>query len=213
MAPATGTALILLAVFVLPGFVTLLIRERTFVLPGQYSPFERLLSALYYSAILYAIALVGGSLLGLDTVDLSEFYRGNKSLPEYLTAAALIALALPMILSYCALRWNKSNTRQRVLTRLDVDPFHGIEAAWDRAFASNGRAFVRIRLKDSGETVGGFFGHGSFASFSEHGRDVFLEQVWALDEDRWFVAALESSRGLWLDADRIDAIEFFEEPE
>jgi hypothetical protein len=29
MTPQTGTALILIALFVLPGFVTLLIRERT----------------------------------------------------------------------------------------------------------------------------------------------------------------------------------------
>jgi uncharacterized protein DUF6338 len=212
MAPATGTALIVLAVFVLPGFVTLLIRERTFVLPGQYSPFERLLSALYYSAILYAFALVGGCLLGLDKMDLSEFYRGEKSLSEDLAAAAVIALLLPITLSYSALRWNKSGARQRLLTRLDVNPFHGVESAWDRAFASNGRAFVRIRLKERGDWVGGFFGRDSFASFSDHGRDVFLEQRWALDEDQWFSAPLATSGGLWVDAERIESIEFFEEP-
>jgi hypothetical protein len=31
MAPETGTALLLLAAFLLPGFVTLLVRERTYV--------------------------------------------------------------------------------------------------------------------------------------------------------------------------------------
>lgn len=30
MAPQTGTALLIIAVFVLPGFVTLLMRERTY---------------------------------------------------------------------------------------------------------------------------------------------------------------------------------------
>jgi hypothetical protein len=118
-----------------------------------------------------------------------------------------------MTLSYGALRWNKSKARGRMLRKLDVNPFHGVEAAWDRAFASNGRAFVRIRLKDRGDPIGGFFGRDSFASFSEHGRDVFLEQRWALDEDQWFAAPLPSSGGLWVEAERIESIEFFEEPE
>lgn len=35
MAPATGTALLILGAFVLPGFVTLLFRERTYAVPGS----------------------------------------------------------------------------------------------------------------------------------------------------------------------------------
>jgi hypothetical protein len=34
---------LVIAVFVLPGFVTLLLRERTYSVRGQDSPFERLL--------------------------------------------------------------------------------------------------------------------------------------------------------------------------
>ena len=61
MAPETGTALLILAVFVLPGFVTLLLRERMFAVRGEDTPFERLLNALYYSALVYAVALGGQS--------------------------------------------------------------------------------------------------------------------------------------------------------
>lgn len=53
MAPQTGTALLIIAVFVLPGFVTLLMRERTYRVKGQDSSFERLLNALYFSSIIY----------------------------------------------------------------------------------------------------------------------------------------------------------------
>jgi hypothetical protein len=35
MTPPTGTALLILAVFVLPGFVTLLFRERMFTVRGE----------------------------------------------------------------------------------------------------------------------------------------------------------------------------------
>ena len=55
MAPATGTALILLVAFVLPGFVTQLIAERTHIAPRRVEAFERLLRALYYSTWVHVL--------------------------------------------------------------------------------------------------------------------------------------------------------------
>jgi hypothetical protein len=43
MAPATGTAILLLVAFVLPGFVTLLVKERIYEVPAEQQPFDRLL--------------------------------------------------------------------------------------------------------------------------------------------------------------------------
>lgn len=42
----TGTALLIVGVFVLPGFFTLTFRERLYVVRGAENSFERLLSAL-----------------------------------------------------------------------------------------------------------------------------------------------------------------------
>jgi hypothetical protein len=50
MAPATGTALLILVAFVLPGFITLVARETTYVMRDAATPFERLLLSLSYSA-------------------------------------------------------------------------------------------------------------------------------------------------------------------
>lgn len=56
MAPATGTALLVLVAFVLPGFVALWIGERTHVVPVRNrQPFELLLLATYYSVISWGI--------------------------------------------------------------------------------------------------------------------------------------------------------------
>src|SRR4051812_31375068 len=63
MPPATGTALLLLVAFVLPGFVTQAVAERTRVQPRQRDSFERLLWALYYSALVYAMLGFGMSFL------------------------------------------------------------------------------------------------------------------------------------------------------
>src|SRR5947208_15813962 len=58
MAPQTGTALLVLAAFVLPGFVTLMIGERTHLIKDNAPTFDRLLYALYYSSLVYGLLLL-----------------------------------------------------------------------------------------------------------------------------------------------------------
>lgn len=73
MAPQTGTALLVIAVFVLPGFVTLLMRERTYRVKDQDSPFERLLNAEV--DLMLRITLEDGRVVG--------GYFGEASLAGY----------------------------------------------------------------------------------------------------------------------------------
>lgn len=47
MTSPTGTALLILAVFALPGFVYLLFRESMFAVQGEETTLERLLNALF----------------------------------------------------------------------------------------------------------------------------------------------------------------------
>lgn len=63
MAPTTVAALGLIVGFVLPGYVALVISERTHVVPTPVSPFERLLRSLYYSGWVYAVLLAAGAAL------------------------------------------------------------------------------------------------------------------------------------------------------
>lgn len=120
MAPGTGTALLVLAVFVLPGFVTLLTRERLYTIPAEQKPFERLLRALYYSPIVYAVAVAGGALLGLDKASLVDLYHGRKALEAQLSAAVLVVLILPLCVAESGRRWRRSSTRGRVLELLRI---------------------------------------------------------------------------------------------
>lgn len=70
MAPQTGTALLLIAIFVLPGFVTLLIRERTYRVKDQDSPLAIPELGLMLRVTLEDRRVVGG-------------YFGEKSLAGY----------------------------------------------------------------------------------------------------------------------------------
>jgi hypothetical protein len=212
MAPETGTALLIIVLFVLPGFVTLLIRERTHTIRGEDTPFERLLNALYYSALIYVIAVVIGLALGLDKSDLVAFYNGEKSLGEDLTLALLIALVLPAVLSELGLLWRKSRLRPRVLRCLRISPAHTVSSAWNEAFGRGGTPMVRATLTD-GRVVGGYFGFGSLAGYSEHTPDLFIVERWVLDGDGWFKKPAEDTDGVWIGHESIASVEFYKVPD
>jgi Family of unknown function (DUF6338) len=218
VAPQTGTALLVIAAFVLPGFVTLLLRERTYVVRGEDSPFERLLNALYYSSLIYAALALTGLILGSDTDDVSEVYRGDASYAAYFGLAAIGLFVLPLLIAEGGRRWQGSaHLRTWFLDRAGVDPGHSVPAGWEQLFgrspgAVEGRGLLlRITLED-GRVVGGFFGRQSLAGYTAHTRDLFLEERWSLDEDDWFREPAEDSRGLWIADDQIKSIEAYAPP-
>jgi Family of unknown function (DUF6338) len=212
MAPQTGTALLLLAVFVLPGFVTLLLRERMFAVRDEDTQFERLLNALYYSALIYAIVFAVGALIGLDKRDVVGFYRGEKSLAEDLEGAVAITLVIPAAIAVVGLRWRGSNKmRPFVLNFVGVSPSHGVSSAWNEAFSREGSPMLRVTLKD-GRVVGGYFGDGSLAGYSEHAQDLLISERWSIDKNDWFMEVAPGTEGLWIAHDEIASIEFYERP-
>jgi Family of unknown function (DUF6338) len=90
--PATGTALLILVAFVLPGFVCLLVSERTHVVRDTSSGFERTLLALYYSTLSYAILTLIAWLAGYDRKDITHLYRHEQSIGKILLVAFLAIL-------------------------------------------------------------------------------------------------------------------------
>jgi hypothetical protein len=217
MSPATGTALLLLAAFVLPGFVTLLIRERTYWVKGQDTPFERLLNALYYSSIIYVVLGIAWVVDGRDQDDVTQVFAGDSPVGVYLLLAIAALFLLPLLIADLGRRWQRSATwRPRALRVLGIDPGHSVTAGWEQLFLESrgiraGRGLMLRVTLDDGRVVGGFFGEDSLAAYSAHGRDLFLEQRWHLDDqDHWFVAPIDGSFGLWIAADQIHSVEAYE---
>jgi len=204
---------LLIALFVLPGFVTLLIRERTHTIRGDENPFERLLNALYYSALVYVLAIGGGLLLGLGKSDLVEFYKGEKSLTEDFVLAVILALVLPALISEAGLLWSKAKRlRPKVLRRLRISPAHSVSSAWNEAFKQSGTPMVRATLTDA-RVVGGYFGFGSLAGYSEQTPDLFIAERWVLDEDGWFKERAPDTAGVWVSHENIVSVEFYAVPD
>jgi hypothetical protein len=215
MTPETGTALLIIAVFVLPGFITLLFRERTYSVKGQDSPFERLLNALYYSAIVFAVLALAALIAGAHREDVSRLYGGHYSLSSYLFLALFGLLVMPLLITEAGGRWQRSERLRPFFLKLaGVNPGHGIPAAWEQLFIESkgvreGKGLLlRVTLAD-GRVIGGFFGESSLAGYTGHTRDLFLEQRWTLDDDKWFIEPAPGTRGVWIDESQIHSIEAY----
>lgn len=94
--PATGTALLILVAFVLPGFVAVLLKERIYEVRGEESTFDRLLTTVYYSLLVYMLPALAvcvlSALNALDRVDLQNFFTGRA--PLWLTGLVAVAVLL-----------------------------------------------------------------------------------------------------------------------
>jgi Family of unknown function (DUF6338) len=197
---------------VLPGFITLVVREGTYVIRDATSPFERLLLSLSYSALIYGVLLVGAVAAHVSTADVVALYHGRRGLDEYLALGVVALLVLPIAISEAGRWWRGSKRwRPRMLKRLHIALAHSTQSAWDHFFGGNMAALVRVTL-DDGRVVGGYFGEKSLAGYSEETQDLFLEQRWELDGDGWFLRPASASLGIWLSHEHIVSLEVYDPP-
>jgi hypothetical protein len=160
----TGTAILILGAFVLPGFITLILRERLYIVRGEDAPFERLLSTLLYSALIYGVLLVAAHRLGLQKSDLTEFHEGEKPLGDDLLAASAILLLLPGLIAVVGSRWMRSKRlRPWALNFVGSSEAHSPTSAWNQLFSKQSSCLIRATLSD-GRVVGGFYDEKSFTA-------------------------------------------------
>lgn len=83
------------------------------------------------------------------------------------------------------------------LDRVGLGHVDRTPSAWDWAIDLQESRWIRIYLRD-GRTIGGFYGTSSFASLYTSQRDIYLEQVWILDDEDEFVAEMVNTDGVWI---------------
>ena len=212
MPPETGTALIILVAFVLPGFITVLIKERTHETPQDVTQLDRLLRALYYSVWSYTLLAAVAFVLDLHRSDVQTLWDRRATDPAPLVLVVAAAIIIPSaLLATCSGLWEGSAAQTWVRTKLRINLRHRTPTAWDHFFSLRSRAMVRATMKD-GRVVGGFYGPKSFAAYAKDGRDLYLEQRWAMDEDLdWFQEPAKATQGVWLPTDEVVSIELYTE--
>jgi hypothetical protein len=209
--PATGTALLILVAFVLPGFVAVLLKERIYEVRGEESTFDRLLTTVYYSLLVYMLPALAvcvlSALNALDRVDLHSFFTGRA--PLWLTGLVAVAvlLLLPAAAAYGAWAWVRSQQRIDWLDRLNIRRAHRVATSWDFAFDSEQDHLLVITLKD-GSRVAGYYGPESHSGYGTKTPDLFLEERWDFSEDGTRLEGPSPGNvGIYVPADQIVAVE------
>lgn len=210
MTPTTGTALVILVAFVLPGFVTVLFQERTFKRAEDPTPLDRLLRAVYYSLWSYLILAAVALLVGIDRASIERLYERHADDPAQLVWRGALVLLLPAVVIATATRLWRNSSLQRLLQRtLGINERHEVPTAWDHLFDRRVAAFVRVTFKD-GARILGYYGPSSAVSYSKEGPDLFLEQTYVPDEHDWFGEPVAASRGVWMSMSDVLSVEFFD---
>ncbi len=214
--PATGTALLILVTFVLPGFVAVLLKERLYEVRGEESTFDRLLTTVYYSLLVYLLPALAVGVLSafgvLDRSHLDHFFRGDS--PLWLTGlvAFTILLGLPALAAVAAWAWMNSETRGRVYASSDrLNPEHRTQTSWDFAFDHEQDLLLVVELKD-GSRVAGYYGQRSHSGYGTRTRDLFLEERWDISADNGSLIRPPADRhsvGIWIDADEIRLVDHY----
>lgn len=181
---------VLFLIFFIPGFISLKVYD--LFIPSERRDFSKsFFDAVAYSAINYAF----WSWL-IILMDIYDVYTQHHF--WYAVAIVIIIFASPVLLPILYLEIVKLKP---ISTRI----LHPHSSSWDYVFSKRKEAWVIVHLKD-GERIGGIFSTESFASSYPAKEQIYLEDIWKLDDNGAFEKSLNNS--LLILNDEIMGIEF-----
>ena len=188
--------IVLFLLFFIPGFISLKVYD--LLVPREFRDFSRsLFEAVGYSALNYAVLM---PLIVL--IHAGDFPIQHPA--WYLFALFLILVVFPMLWPILSYRVSTS----RIGTRFIVHP---MRKPWDYVFSRRQVYWIIVHLRD-GRKIGGRFDRKSFASSYPADEQIYIEEVWQLDEDGKFQSdgQVERSQGILVMNDDILAVELFD---
>ena len=175
-------------VLIIPGFVSLkvwtLINPTARLKIADYLLDIIAFSTLNFVALSWLLAITTGSPLWLRVV---------AGIGVFVGAPAVWPVLLRRTLNWRALRG-------RIV--------HPVPLAWDHFFGKGDSCFVLIHLKN-GNVIGGLYTGESFASSYPEPQEVYLSEVWRVDEQGRFRDRIEGTKGVLVNHQVIEYIEFF----
>lgn len=186
--------LVLFLIFFIPGFISIKVYD--LLVPSERRDFSKALfdaigySCLNFAALFWLIILIHSG----------DFYVRHKTL--YLMVLFFIVFVSPALWSFLFVRF----LSWRPFSKCGVNL---IQKPWDFVFRSDESSWVIVHLAD-GRKLGGRFDTDSFASSYPSEEQIYLEEVWELDENGRFLKPIERSKGVIILGKEILAVEFFE---
>ncbi len=193
--------LVLFLFFVVPGFIT--VRTYDLIVPSERRNFgESFIDIIAYSFVVLAISVWPF----LWVVN----HQGSLSTGLYYLLFALTLVLVFFITPVgVAMLYHWVRTRDYFKDKV-VQPS---PTGWDWFFGGVPTCYVLFHLK-SEEVVGGFYGGKSSASSYPQEQQVYVEEIWDLNDDLEFVRKRPNTAGAIINREDCNLIElFFEAPE
>ncbi len=185
--------LLLFLVFFIPGFISIKVYD--LLVPGEPRDFSKsLFDAVAYSSLNFAV------LFPLIFFMLTSDFYTTHAVWFYLFSN-LILFIFPII-------WPV------VILKLLSFPFlakyirNPIPTPWDYVFGQRRPYWVIIHLKN-GKKIGGKFDRKSYASSYPIEEQVYLEEVWELDENQRFIKVIDRTGGMIIFKEEVLSVELF----
>lgn len=171
------------ALFFLPGFI--FIKTYSFVIVNKNFDFSK----AWYDAVAYGCIFFGAAYLIHLILPFDWIFIAGISFVPFLT---------PFVIKHLI--------KRKFISNRIISP---IPTSWDYVFSGRKPYWVILHLKD-GRNIGGVYGANSFTSSFPNPQDIYIEEVWRLDENNSFMEKVAKSNGILIKIDEIASVEFFE---
>lgn len=207
----TVVAVISVLVLVLPGFVIADLQRRKRASVAATSDWELVLRALSYSLILHLVASPWTRSIVLKIED-GDWHEHLSALITYgVIVLAVAPVAVGLALNEVLLRAERSGSLRWWHYALGG---RDARQAWDYIFQrlGSGRWLV-VQLKTA-RAIAGKLGQGSWVSQTPapDGHDLWLQEIWTVDEVGRPGAMIEPQQGMWVARDDIEAVFIIDPP-
>lgn len=186
----SGSALTLFLCFFLPGFVSVKVYD--VLVPSERRDFSKAL----YEVIAYSTL---NNVLLFPLIRL--IFRNGPGLNPFVVwiLAILVFVVFPCGWPFSWIAISKT----RFFSKFFVHP---TQKPWDYVFGQHQPYWIIVHLKDL-RKVGGLFAGRSFASSNPAPPQLYIEELWELDEGGHFIKPVEESEGIIILESEILAVE------
>lgn len=185
--------LLFFIVFFIPGFISIKVYD--LMIPGERRNFsDSLFQVIAYSIFNFVIFswliyIIYANNLVIEKTGLFVFL------------VFLIIFIFPILLPIILLEITKLSFISKYI-------IHPIQKPWDYVFGKREAHWIIVHLKD-GRKISGRYDTESFASSFPAEEQIYLQEVWILDDEGGFKEPVERTSGIIILKDEISLIEFF----
>ena len=185
--------ILLFLVFILPGFISLIIYD--YLIPSAKRDFSKSVIEIVCFSTLNFIVLSFIIYLNIRY----EFYINYWCF--FYPSLLIVFIIMPALWPIIFIKFSNTKFFKKYF-------IHPIAKPWDYFFGKKEAAWVIVHLKN-GKMIGGKYFSDSFASSYPDKEQIYLEEVWKLDPNGVFISKIERTKGIIIIGDDISSVEFF----